>query len=66
MCLSFQHHDLAYMRKHYEVDFTDKYNAKRDDEESKKAFEFARNNWKVIEYPSRVAGEIADTSCDHS
>jgi len=42
------HTDVEYMRKHYELDYTEKYNAKRDDEESKKAFEFARKNWKPL------------------
>ncbi|PWN45751.1 nucleotide-binding domain-containing protein [Ceraceosorus guamensis] len=46
--VSVTHTDLAYMEKHYEVHYTDKYNANRKDEESQKSFDFAKKNWKPL------------------
>lgn len=42
------HHDYDYMCKHYQMTYDDQYNAKRDDEDSKKAFQFAKENWKPL------------------
>lgn len=42
------HHDWDYMCKHYQMTYDDRYNAERDDEESKKAFKFAKNNWRPL------------------
>lgn len=42
------HHDWDYMCKHYQMTYDDQYNAKRDDEESKKSFNFAKENWKPL------------------
>ena len=42
------HNDVEYMRKHYELDYTDKFNADRTDAESKKAFAFAKENWRPL------------------
>ncbi|MCO5598572.1 hypothetical protein L7F22_052669 [Adiantum nelumboides] len=42
------HHDYDYMKKHYEMNYNSDLNAKREDEESKKAFKFAEENWKPL------------------
>ncbi|UZJ56751.1 hypothetical protein CBS101457_006071 [Exobasidium rhododendri] len=42
------HNDYDYMCKHYQMTYDDQYNAKRDDEESKKSFQFAKENWKPL------------------
>lgn len=42
------HSDEEYMRKHYELDFNPKMKAQRDDEDSKKAFEYAEKNWRPL------------------
>lgn len=42
------HHDWDYMCKHYQMRYDDQYNANRQDDESKKAFQFAKDNWKPL------------------
>jgi hypothetical protein len=42
------HNDWDYMCKHYQMTYDEQYNAKRDDKESKEAFEFAKENWKPL------------------
>lgn len=42
------HNDFDYMKKHYEMHYQSKYQADRDDEDSKKAYEFAEKNWRPL------------------
>ncbi|PWN21575.1 nucleotide-binding domain-containing protein [Microstroma glucosiphilum] len=42
------HNDMDYMKKHYQMTYDSKYNAERDDEESKKAFKYAEENWRPL------------------
>lgn len=42
------HHDFEYMKKHYQMEYDEEYNANRKDEESKKSFQFAKENWKPL------------------
>ncbi len=42
------HHDYDYMQKYYQMTYDEQYNAERTDEESKKAFEFAKQNWRPL------------------
>ncbi|CAO1617070.1 unnamed protein product [Sympodiomycopsis kandeliae] len=42
------HNDMDYMKKHYEMDYQSEFNAKRDDEDSKKAFQYAKENWRPL------------------
>ncbi|PWN27582.1 nucleotide-binding domain-containing protein [Jaminaea rosea] len=42
------HSDEEYMRRHYELDYQPAYNAKREDADSKKAFEYAEKNWRPL------------------
>jgi len=46
--ITYTHYDAEYMKKHYEMLYNEDYNAKRDDEESKKHFKFAKENWKPL------------------
>lgn len=42
------HHDYDYMSKHYQMSYDSKYNADRDDKESKESFQYAKENWKPL------------------
>jgi len=46
--ITYTHYDAEYMKKHYEMLYNEDYNAKRDDEESKKHFKFTKENWKPL------------------
>ncbi|KAE8210268.1 hypothetical protein CF327_g5836 [Tilletia walkeri] len=46
--ITYTHFDAEYMKKHYEMHYNEEFNAKRDDEESKKQFKFAKENWKPL------------------
>ncbi|KAK0553030.1 hypothetical protein OC846_002646 [Tilletia horrida] len=46
--VTYTHFDSEYMKKHYEMHYNEEYNAKRDDDESKKQFQFAKENWKPL------------------
>jgi hypothetical protein len=42
------HSDYDYMQKYYQMTYDPQYNADRTDEESKKAFKFAEENWRPL------------------
>lgn len=42
------HNDMDYMKKHYQMEYDSQYNAQRDDEDSKKAFKYAQENWRPL------------------
>ncbi|CAO1613803.1 unnamed protein product [Parajaminaea phylloscopi] len=42
------HNDMDYMKKHYQMTYDSQYNAQRDDEDSKKAFKYAEENWRPL------------------
>lgn len=42
------HNDYDYMKKHYQMTYDPDYNAKRNDEDSKKAFKYAEENWRPL------------------
>lgn len=42
------HNDMDYMKKHYQMTYDSAYNAKRDDEETRKKFKYAEENWRPL------------------